>query len=344
MFLGVIGIELLFLTASLIKNPIITDWDGWAIWGLKAKAFFTNQGFHQYLSRASDLGFSWPARPCLSSIFQAYVYLLCGQVNELAGRIAHLAISISLLLLFYFTLRRRLTAQAAMVWTAMLSTIPNLVYIASAGLGNLPLALFLFSAVSALDRWKSDGNRWYFAASSAFLGFALLSRDEALGLCAICAASILLLSPRLNPTPLLRKIFQTVLLLAGAFAIYSLWSRIVRPYNIFDLRSIWLSQELLLRVQSHLPDLTAVLKSILDELTKPSEQSLASPLEKHWGVSFFWVIFAWTFVFSGIRAMFRRHFRGILHQQSSLEISCGICTLLGLMAYSAGLCILEQCP
>jgi len=335
-FLGVIVLELCLVAVPLVKNPIISDWDGWAIWGFKAKAFFVDRGFSGYLSRAIDYGFSWPARPCSSSIFQAYLYMVGGQVLEGASRFAHLASFISLLLIFYCTLRRRLHAPTAMAWTAMLATVPNLTDQATAGLGNILLAIFLFSAISAVDRWRAEGTGGYLVASSAFLGFALLTRDEASGLCAICAAFALLFAPRPDFTSRGRMLLQTIAVIAGAAAIYSLWLRMVKPFPVFDLRSVWLTPDLLPRAFQHIRDLGGVLGMIGGELAQPSEQALASPLEKWLGLSLFWVIFGVVFVLSAIRAILHRYETPIL-RQNELATKCGICTVLGIVAYSAGL-------
>jgi 4-amino-4-deoxy-L-arabinose transferase-like glycosyltransferase len=319
-----------------VQFPYITDWDGWAIWGFKAKAFFIDHGFTGYLSQAQIYDFSWPARPCISSIFQAYAYLVGGQVNEAASRIVHLAGGISLLLIFYWTLRRRLSSSTAMIWTAMLATIPNLTSQATVGLGNILLAIFLFSAVSSLDRYRTEGRAGYLIAASAFLGFALLTRDEASGLCAICVAVALFFAPCPRFTSRGRMIVKTIMALAGAIILYSLWMRLIDPYHIKTLRSEWLKPGILQRAFQHLRDLEGVLALFLAQFAAPSKQTLASPLEKYLGVAFFWVIFAFVFVFSGIRSILNRRTIPI-GQQNELATICGFCAALGLIAYSAGL-------
>jgi hypothetical protein len=335
-FLGVVSLELILITASFLHYPYLTDWDGWAIWGIKAKAFFSDHGFTGYLSRADDYSFSWPARPCLPSIFQTYIYLVGGQVNEAASRIAHLAAGISLLLIFYGALRRKLPPTTAMIWTALLATMPNLADQITAGIGNILLAIFLFSAVSALDRYRTEGTVGYRVAASAFLGFALLSRDEAFGLCAICVAIALFFAPCPRFTSRKWIILQSLAILAGAAALYFLWMRLVSPFHIFDLRSAWLSSDFPQRVHQHFRDLGKTLPMILAEFAKPSQQALVSPVEKLLGVALFWIIFAVVFLFIGLPSILKRLMTPI-RRQDELATICGLCAALGLIAYCVGL-------
>jgi hypothetical protein len=335
-FLGVVGLELCLITASFLHYPYITDWDGWAIWGMKAKAFFSDHGFNGYLGRADDLSFSWPARPCLSSIFQTYVYLAGGQANEAASRFVHLVAGISLLSIFYWTLRRRLPATTAMIWTAMLATMPNLADQVTAGIGNILLAIFLFSAVSALDRYRTEGTVGYLIAASAFLGFALLTRDEAFSLCAICVAIALLFAPCPQFTSRKKIILQTLAILVGAAFLYSLWMRLISPYHIYDLCSVWLTSDLPHRIHQHLRDLGKLLPMILAEFAKPSQQAIVSPVEKLLGVSLFWIIFAAVFMLIGVPSILKRLMTPF-RRQNELATICGLCAALGLIAYCAGL-------
>jgi hypothetical protein len=333
-FLAIVGIEFFCTAVPLLRLPQITEWDGWAIWEMKAKAIFVDRGFGSYLSRAAEYNFSWPARPCFTSAFQAFVHIVSGNLNEAAARCVHVILYASLMLIFYVTLRRRLEAWIAIAWTAMLATIPNLAYWANAGLANLPLGIFLFSAVIALDRWRSENSAGYLAASSAFFGFALLTRDEAVGLVAICLV-VAVMSALRQPVLSRRLIlFLASLLIAGSALIYSLWAWLVRAYPMFDLRSVWLTPEIFQRVRAHLPDLGAVLKKIAAELMKPPDQALASPFETKIGISLFWPLFALALILSGFRAIIGLRKSG---SQDELMMKCGICATLGLCAYSLGL-------
>ncbi len=348
-FLGFIGIQAFIVAAPLVKNPQLIDWDSWAIWGLKAKAIFVDGGFDGYLSHAAEYGFSWPARPCFSSIFQAFIFIICGQVNEAAVRIMHLACYASVLLIFYAALRRALTAEISMIWTAMLATVPNLTFHATAGVANLPLALFIFAAIIALNRWCFEGAGRYLPAATAFIGFALLTRDEALGLCIISFLAFLFFGLRGRWICRNRILLQSVPLVAGSAAIYWLWARIENAYPAFDLRSVWITTDIFRRAIDHMHDLGTVSASILAQLTKPSEQMVASPLESILGISLFWPLFLLTLIVSLIRfvpsSRFFPHKRAMAlstkkdpsSSPDGLAASCGLIVWLGLGAYAFGL-------
>ena len=140
-----------------------------------------------------------------------------------------------------------------------------------------------------------------------------------------------------NPLPIAVWILWFVsAVIAGAAAVYSLWPNMVKPFDVFDLRSLWLTPDLPQRAFQPLRDLTAVLALIGGELAHPARQALATPFEEWLGVALFWVIFGIVFVFCAVRAIWRRNEIPIL-RQNEMAAKCGLCAVLGLAAYSAGM-------
>jgi hypothetical protein len=287
--LVVILVELGLVLREIAVNPSLSDWDAWAIWGVKAKAFFVDRGVGGYLGRADFYDFSWPARPCLTSLFQAFVYTCRGRVDEAGVRLVHVALACSLLLTFHGSLRRRFGADSALVWTAVLATVPNLTYQASAGLANLVLGLFLFATLTALEAWESDRRLAHLVGPALLLGGALLARDEGLMLGGLAVAVFVLVR---GPGRRLRDSLGPGLgVLLGAGALYGLWYVLVLPHAIWDIRSMWFEADVFPRLLRHRQEIPAILLGVGRELARPAEQTRSSPLEDAVGLSLFWPLF-----------------------------------------------------
>ena len=288
--LVVILVELGLVLREIAVNPSLSDWDAWAIWGVKAKAFFVDRGVAGYLGRADLYEFSWPARPCLTSLFQAFVYSCRGRVDELAVRLVHVALTCSLLLIFHGSLRRRFGADSALLWTAVLATVPNLTYQASAGLANLVLGLFLLATLAALEAWESDARLAHLVGPALLLGGALLARDEGLFLGGLTVAVFALVR---DPGRRRRDALGPALgVVVGAGALYGLWYALVLPHAIWDIRSMWFEADVFPRLLRHRPEIPAILLGVGRELARPVEQTRSSPLEDAVGMSLFWPLFA----------------------------------------------------
>jgi len=314
-----LAVQLVLLVAGIVRIPTIADWDGWAIWAFKAKAFFVDQGVTRYLAHGDDYYFTWPSRPCLSSFYQAFLYACIGHADESVARLVNLAFFISLLLAFFASLRRVVATGPALLSTALLASLPTVAYVATAGLANLVLGTYLFLALSSLERARVTG-RWTFVVGAGlFLGGASLARDEGLALSAVLILVASFSLPgrvRLGPA-------------AAAFAIacacYLPWLLLVAPYSLWSLSSSYLTTELVARAGQHLGDAGAILQTGAIELTRPLEQTRSSPLEESIGLALAWPVFALALL--RVRA---------LRVSNPLAVASALVAVSGLLLYGVG--------
>ena len=272
-----LGLELLEVSA----NPSLSDWDAWAIWGVKAKAFFVYGGVNGYLSRADLYEFSWPARPCLSSLFQAFLYTCLGRVDEAGARLAQVGLRGALLLIFHANLRRRLGPDSSLVSTAVLATVPNLTYQASAGLANLLLGLYLFAVLASLEGWEEDRRSARLVGPTLLLAGAFLARDEGLVMGALIVLCAAFLAPQGGgPGRWWQSLMAGVAMLLGAGLLYSLWYMLVLPYGIWDIRSMWFEADVVPRLFRHRHEIPAILLGVGRELWVPVEQMALQPARR----------------------------------------------------------------
>ena len=324
--LAVIVTELGLLLFEVAANPSLSDWDAWAIWGIKAKAFFVDASVNGYLSRADAYDFSWPARPCLSSLFQAFLYTGFGRVHEAAARLVHVALTGALLLVFHGNLRRRYGPDSSLVWTAVLATIPNVTYQASAGLGNLLLGSFLFAVLASLEGWEEARRPVLLVGPTLLLTGAFLARDEGLVMGALVVLCAVAVPPPGRGRQWRRSVSGGLAMVVAAALLYSLWYILVLPHAIWDIRSMWFEADVVPRLFRHRHEIPTILLGVVRELYVPAEQMRFSPLEGALGVSLLWPLFALAAAVAAARG--RRDVTGL---------RCALAACGGLAIYTLGL-------
>jgi hypothetical protein len=324
---AVIAAELGLVLLEVAANPSLSDWDAWAIWGVKAKAFFVDAGVGGYLSRADLYEFSWPARPCLSSLFQAFLYTCLGRVDEVGARLVHVALTGALLLIFHANLRRRFGSDSSLVWTAVLATVPNVTYQASAGLANLLLGSLLFAVLASREGWEEDRRSLRLVGPTVLLAGAFLARDEGLVMGALVTLCAFGLAPRGGRRDHFRQsLMAGTAVLLGAAVLYGLWYALVLPYGIWDIRSMWFEADVVSRLFRHRHEIPTIVLGVGRELSVPVEQMRFSPLEGKLGIALLWPLFA----LAGVVAI-RRGRRDIT------GLRCALAAAGGLAIYALGL-------
>jgi hypothetical protein len=318
--LGVVAVQAGVLLRDIGRVPWLTDWDAWAIWGLKAQAFARDGSVDPYLADWSWYDFSWPARPCLISLAQAVLARGGAGLDEGAVRLMHLAWWGSLLLLGHEALRPTVGPRWALAYTVALATAPGLTYHASAGLSNLVLGCHLTALLVTIHAWEAGGRRGTLLLAALFAGFAALCRDEGTLLVAWLLAGFLLHAPGRQ------RALAAGAALSGAVATSQAWGAGIRLYEVWDLRSVWFQEGTPATLVRHFADLPQVLVMVLRELADPAEQAASSPLERWAGLSFLWPL-ALAAGLLGVRRLRHR----------SLPFAAGVGTAGGLATYILGL-------
>jgi hypothetical protein len=319
-----VGLSLL----SVAADPRLVDWDGWAIWGIKARAFFVDGGVLAYLGRAQDLAFSWPARPPLTALYQAFLYQAAGAVDEGAARLGHWALFVSLLLTAYAGLRRRFGRSTALAWTALLATVPNLTYQAVAGVANVALGLYLYAALEALDEWESEPGSGGLVRAGLLLCGAVLVRDEGLALATLTVAAALLAARRPAARSRRQRLVAALGLALALVAAHQSWASLVRQVGASDpVLARWTSPAgASSRLVERVPEGSPLAGALVAELADPSRQARSSPLEDALGVALFWPLFALACLL-GVRRW----------RSDPPALRCALITVGGLLAYGLAL-------
>jgi hypothetical protein len=157
------------LTAVARTALIPVDWDGWAIWQLKARALV--DGSIRELITDPGFRYSHPNYPLL---VPAHTYWLCaGGFQPKVGQWGGLLFFFDLLALFYYEARARLPRPLVLAGCAVLVSWGPLVKHASSGFADVPAAAFAFATLALL----ADGD---IPAFGVCLAGALLTKNEGL--------------------------------------------------------------------------------------------------------------------------------------------------------------------
>ena len=156
-------------------RPLL-EWDGWAIWGTKARALYEFGG-------ATGPVFTSEAylplqHPLLLPALEATDYRAMGVFDPTLVHVQLALLAVGFLLGFVGLLRDRVPAfvlgPSAL---ALLAAEPVLKQL-STNLADVPLALFVALGLVGVGRWLAFGERWPLVAGALFLGAGALTKSE----------------------------------------------------------------------------------------------------------------------------------------------------------------------
>jgi len=158
-------------------RPLL-EWDGWAIWGTKARALYEFGGANNPVF-TSD-AYLPLQHPLLLPALQATDFRAMGVYDPTLVHVQLLLLAVGFLLAFVSLLRDRV--PFVLVGTTVLAVLaaePVLKQL-STNLADVPLALFVALGLVGLGRWLATGERWPLIAGALFLGAASLTKSEGL--------------------------------------------------------------------------------------------------------------------------------------------------------------------
>ncbi len=182
-------------------------WDGLFNFEIKARLVHSG-GTSALLPYFGDVSRDWshPQYPLLLPLTEAWIYSWVGSPDQQAVKVLFPLFLISLMGVFHGALRRELSASAALAGCVGLALIPSFTVGpggATTGYADLPLAAFIFGAVSYARR-ALDGDGYPSALVAGLLSaFACWTKREGLVLAACLAAAVamVVVLGRLKPAP-----------------------------------------------------------------------------------------------------------------------------------------------
>ena len=178
--LVVIGAQVALVALLALGRPL-SIWDGWAVWGMKARAIFLDGGVTETIyadpTRASTL-LDYPLHVPL---LESWVYTWLGTPDDRLVGVIGTATFASLLGFCYAAMRRwGATLAASLAVAAVIGAIPFVWRIAAGGFADVAVALLLTVAAVHLVAWLEDGARGDLLIAVAAAGLLGWTKKEGL--------------------------------------------------------------------------------------------------------------------------------------------------------------------
>jgi len=198
------------------------NWDAWAIWLFKAKAFYLDGEIGVYLSRVKEF-IGQPGYPLLVPLYATFLYFWEGGVADHAAKLYSPVYWLALLGALHYLVSRIANATTACALTVSAALTPIVAVAAYHWAGYVETALTAYFVVAAgfLYLWFRDGDATDLAVASIAAAAAAWTKNEGQFFFAgFAALGLLKLLRERRPWP------QWVLLLAPATTIIVGWSAV----------------------------------------------------------------------------------------------------------------------
>ncbi len=202
------------------------EWDGWAIWGFKARALYafggvSNAAFesHAYVHHMQDYPLFLPA-------LEATAYRAMGGVDERLVHLQLLGLAVGFVGALWALLRPRVPAELLGLSVLAMIAAPGVLDGLAANYADVPLAIFVALGLAALARWLLEPSATHLISWSAlFFAAAALTKNEGTLLVGAALAAALVVSSRRKPL---------LLAAAAAFAPLVPWRVFVAVHHLHD--------------------------------------------------------------------------------------------------------------
>ena len=154
------------------------EWDGWAIWGFKARALYalggvSNPAFesHVYAHHMQDYPLFLPA-------LEATAFRALGGVDERLVHLQLLGLAVGFVGALWALLRPRVPVELLGLSILALVAAPGMLDTLAANYADVPLAIFVALGLVALARWLLDSEPRMLGWAVLFLACGTLTKNE----------------------------------------------------------------------------------------------------------------------------------------------------------------------
>ena len=168
---------LVHATRAFTVRPLV-EWDGWAVWAMKARALYDFGGAQHDVFTTAPYG---PLQhPLLLPSLEATGFRAMGTYD---GTLIHLQLALLALgfaVALWTLLRERVPAAFAGATVLAIVAADSVLRQLAGNLADIPLAFFVALGVVCLARWLLEGQTRLLAPATLFLGAATLTKPEGL--------------------------------------------------------------------------------------------------------------------------------------------------------------------
>ena len=173
----VLTLSVVWATLAYGAQPL-RDWDGWAIWGLKAQAIAALGSSSHVVLTSSAYDFSHLEYPLLVPALEALGIRSAGGYESRLVVLQCVLIGVAGLLAIWGLLRDRVRPAVLWPFLAAIAFAPTVFTQLASGYADMTMAFFLACGLLAGGRWLLDPERSWLVFASLFFTAVALSKDE----------------------------------------------------------------------------------------------------------------------------------------------------------------------
>lgn len=160
------------------------EWDGWALWNMKAKFIMLSGHAWQDLFNEAH-NFTQPDYPLLLPCLLVWMSSLTGDLPFYIPLFTGVLFTLALSWLLYFGLCRFVKNSLAALAAGLLAFLPYCIRAGTSQYADVLLAFFLLSIFVALTIAVREEKEKFFIVSAALLGFMAFTKNEGISLAAL---------------------------------------------------------------------------------------------------------------------------------------------------------------
>jgi hypothetical protein len=175
--LTMITLRIFYVVFEDLIKPVVSV-DAFANWSLRAKVFFIDGGLALSKNSAIFAGGGQTFYPIHIPLLETWVFNVLGIWDDRLVKAIFPLFFISLLILFYYAVKRITGFSFAIFSTYLLSTLPMLIHHATIEYSDLIVAIYLASSVLFLLRAFEEDDNGFFYLSALLGGIATWTKSE----------------------------------------------------------------------------------------------------------------------------------------------------------------------
>lgn len=172
-----ISLQFIYVVLKALALPLEAP-DAVAIYAIKAKAFYLKGGIDLEILKNSIFKESHQDYPLLLPFAECWMYKVMGSFNDLLVKIIFPGYFLSTLVIFYNVLKRFVKRRGSLLFTFMLSSVPQFANFGTNGYADILIASYYTASFLYLFLWMKEKKMPYLILSSLMSFSAAWTKNE----------------------------------------------------------------------------------------------------------------------------------------------------------------------
>ncbi len=173
--------KIIFILFMICSGPVLFD-DAYTTWNYKAKIIYYSSAADVTINGERIFQGPFPHYPLHLPIMRAWIAFVVGQWDETFVNLHSFVVFLCLITMAYEFLRKMIGSMRALLFTAILTGIPVLIYNVVSGYADLAVGYFFLAATIMLFYWQKTGRYRLLIYSGILLSTAMFSKLEGIAI------------------------------------------------------------------------------------------------------------------------------------------------------------------